>query len=46
MPTIEFAQTASPVEYILFAFMAMNMALSGVFLIHQGYRKLRLVRAS
>lgn len=46
MPTIELAQAASPVEIVLFAFMAMNMTLSGIFLLHQGYRKLRPARAN
>ncbi len=41
MPTVEFTQGLSPVHYILFAFMAMNMALSGAHLLHLGVRKLR-----
>ncbi len=41
MPTIELAPAASPVEYVLFAFMAVNMLLSAVILLHRGIQKLR-----
>ncbi len=41
MPTIEFAQTASPVEYVLYAFMTLNMLLSATILLHRGVQKLK-----
>ncbi len=45
MPTIELAQISSPVEYVLYAFMAMNTLLAGACLVRQGVRRLRPARA-
>ena len=44
MPMMDLAQVTSPVEYVLYAFMAMNMLLSGMCLLLQGVRKLRPAR--
>ncbi len=44
MAMIGLGNEASLVEFILFAFMAMNVLLSGSFLLHRGVRKLRLAR--
>lgn len=44
MPAIDLTQGASLVDYILYAFMAMNTLLSGSFLIHRGVQKIRAAR--
>jgi|GEM_PF-3691089 len=41
MPSIEFTQAASPVEYILYFFITMNMFLSATILLYRGVQKLR-----
>ena len=45
MPTIDLLPTASPVEYVLFGFMTVNMLLSGVILMVRGVEKLKPVKA-
>ena len=44
MLALDLAQGVTLVDYILIAFMGMNVMLSGSFLIHRGVRRLRAVR--
>ncbi len=45
MPTIELAPAASPVVYVLYAFMTLNMVLSALILLYTGVRKFRPAKA-
>lgn len=46
MTTFEILPAASPVEWVIFGFIAANVLLSASYLLRSGLRKLTLAKAS